>query len=117
MAAAHIRGTKASGATRWINERPIIQLSSYGRHADKMWFTLFREIGHARHGKREQFISFESGVKSTEEKEADDFAAKRLYLIRNMIYFFQARFIKGVYSKICKTTGNPCRHSCRAIKE
>lgn len=79
VAAAHIPGTKASGATRWIGGRPIIQLSAYGKDADKMWFTLFHEIGHVlKHGKREQFISFTSGVKSTEEKEADAFAAEVL---------------------------------------
>ncbi len=79
VAAAHIPGTKASGATRWINGRPIIQLSDFGKDADKMWFTLFHEIGHVlKHGKREQFISFTSGVKSTEEQEADAFAAETL---------------------------------------
>jgi len=79
VAAAHIMGTKASGATRWINGRPIIQLSAYGKDADKMWFTLFHEIGHVlKHGKREQFISFTSGVKSTDEQEADAFAAEAL---------------------------------------
>ncbi len=79
VAAAHITGTKASGATRWINNRPIIQLSAYGKDADKMWFTLFHEIGHVlKHGKREQYISFTSGVKSTDEQEADAFAAETL---------------------------------------
>lgn len=79
VAAAHITGTKASGATRWINGRPIIQLSAYGKDADRMWFTLFHEIGHVlKHGKREQFISFTSGVKSTDEQEADTFAAETL---------------------------------------
>lgn len=79
VAATHIAGTKASGATRWINGRPIIQLSAYGKDADKMWFTLFHEIGHVlKHGKREQFISFTSGVKSTDEQEADAFAAETL---------------------------------------
>lgn len=79
VAAAHITGTKASGATRWINGRPVIQLSAYGKDADRMWFTLFHEIGHVlKHGKREQFISFTSGVKSPDEQEADAFAAETL---------------------------------------
>ena len=79
VAAAHIKGTKASGATRWINGRPVIQLSAYGKDADKMWFTLFHEIGHVlKHGRREQFISFTSGVKSNDEIEADLFAAEAL---------------------------------------
>ena len=79
VAATHITGTKASGATRWINGRPVIQLSAFGKDADKMWFTLFHEIGHVlKHGKREQFISFTSGVKSPDEQEADAFAAETL---------------------------------------
>lgn len=79
VAIAHIGGTKASGATRWINGRPVVQISAFGRDADKMWFTLFHEIGHIlKHGKRDQFISFTSGVKSPEEQEADAFAAETL---------------------------------------
>lgn len=107
VAAAHIRGTKASGATRWINERPIIQLSAYGRHADKMWFTLFHEIGHVlRHGKREQFISFDSGIKSTEEKEADDFAAKTLIPDKEYMLFLNRQDLsKASIRKFAKQQG------------
>lgn len=72
-------GTKASGATRWIGQNPIIQLSTYGKDADRIWFTLFHEIGHIiLHGKKEQFISFTEKSKVPEEIEADDFAANRL---------------------------------------
>lgn len=72
-------GTKASGATRWIGQNPIIQLSTYGKDADRIWFTLFHEIGHIiLHGRKEQFISFTEKSKVPEEIEADEFAANRL---------------------------------------
>lgn len=79
VAVQYFPGTKASGATRWIGQNPIIQLSTYGKDADKIWFTLFHEIGHILlHGRKEQFISFTNSSKVPEEIEADEFAANRL---------------------------------------
>lgn len=79
VAAPHLVGTQAHGATRWIGKNPIIQLSNRGKDADKMWFTLFHEIGHIfLHGKKDQFISFNKSIPSPQESEADAFAAKTL---------------------------------------
>lgn len=80
VAVQHLKGTKASGATRWIGDNPLIQISTYGRDADKFWFTLFHEIGHVLlHGKKEQFISFTTGgEKTSNELQADEFAADAL---------------------------------------
>lgn len=80
VAIKHFPGTRANGATRWINGNPVIQLSAYGRDADKVWFTLFHEIGHVlKHGKKDKFISFNNGKeKSCDEIEADSFAANTL---------------------------------------
>jgi len=79
VAAPHLAGTQAHGATRWIGRNPIIQLSNRGKDADKMWFTLFHEIGHIfLHGKKDQFISFNKSIRSPQEDEADAFAAKVL---------------------------------------
>lgn len=80
VAVQHLKGTKASGATRWVGDTPLIQVSIYGRDADKFWFTLFHEIGHVLlHGKKEQFISFTSGgEKTSNELQADEFAANLL---------------------------------------
>jgi HTH-type transcriptional regulator/antitoxin HigA len=39
IAVQHLKGTRASGATRWIGDNPLIQISIYGRDADKFWFT------------------------------------------------------------------------------
>ncbi len=77
--APHLTGTQAHGATRWIGGNPVIQLSARGKDADKIWFTLFHEIGHIfLHGKKGQFISFNKSIKSAEEDEADLFAVKTL---------------------------------------
>lgn len=79
VAVQYFPGTKASGATRWIGGKPLVQVSTYGRDADKMWFTLFHEIGHVLlHGKKDQFISFTDDGKSPDEMQADAFAANTL---------------------------------------
>lgn len=79
VAAQHLAGTQAHGATRWIGGNPVIQLSARGKDADRIWFTLFHEIGHIfLHGKKDQFISFNKSIRSPQEDEADAFAAKTL---------------------------------------
>lgn len=79
VAAPHLVGTQAHGATRWIGKNPVIQLSIRRKNADTFWFTLFHELAHIfLHGKKDQFISFNSGRKSNEETEADIFAARTL---------------------------------------
>ncbi len=79
VAAPHLAGTQAHGATRWIGKNPVIQLSIRRKNADTFWFTLFHELAHIfLHGKKDQFISFNSGLKSHEETEANIFAARIL---------------------------------------
>jgi HTH-type transcriptional regulator / antitoxin HigA len=79
VAAQHLTGTQAHGATRWIGGNPVIQLSARGKDADRVWFTLFHEIGHIfLHSKKDQFISFNKSIRSPQEDEADAFAAKTL---------------------------------------
>ncbi len=66
-----------SGATRWIGDTPLIQLSARYKRYDSFWFTFFHELGHILlHGKRELFLE---NVEYThkdkvKEKEADEFA-------------------------------------------
>lgn len=65
------------GSTRWINNSPLIQLSTRYKQNDIFWFTFFREAGHIlKHGKK--YISLENvsyDEKETEkEQEADQFA-------------------------------------------
>lgn len=35
-----------SGVARWLNNKPLIQLSLYGKTNDKFWFTFFHEAAH-----------------------------------------------------------------------
>lgn len=68
-----------SGATRWLNDTPLIQLSGRYKRNDGFWFTFFHEAGHILlHGKKDIFLE---DVKYTDrnnekEKEADLFAQK-----------------------------------------
>lgn len=67
------------GATRWLNDTPIIQLSGRYKRNDNFWFTFFHEAGHILlHGKKDIFLEkVEYSEKDMEkEKEADDFAVK-----------------------------------------
>lgn len=72
-------GSPISGATRWVNDNPLIQLSGRFKRNDSFWFTFFHEAGHILlHGKKDIFLE---NVKYNEfdkvkEKEADDFAVK-----------------------------------------
>lgn len=78
----HFPGSGVSGAFRWINNNPVIQLSIYYKWADIFWFNLFHEIGHILlHGKKDKFIEFDKKELSQmqeKEKEADEFACDAL---------------------------------------
>ena len=69
------------GATRWIDNNPVIQLSMRYKSNDHLWFTFFHEAGHIlKHGRRDVFIEFK-GIdreKEDEEEEADIFARNKL---------------------------------------
>ncbi|MFZ4415004.1 MAG: HigA family addiction module antitoxin [Bacteroidales bacterium] len=68
-----------SGATRWINDTPIIQLTGRGKQNDKFWFSFFHEVGHILlHGKKEIFLEQieYTDTDLEKEKEADEFAVK-----------------------------------------
>jgi len=67
------------GATRWLNDTPVIQLSGRYNRNDNFWFTFFHEAGHILlHGKKDIFLEkVEYSEKDMEkEKEADAFAVK-----------------------------------------
>lgn len=79
---AHFPGSGVSGAVRWINNKPVIQLSLYYSWADIFWFNLYHELGHlVLHGKKEKFIEFdkkELALARDKEDEADEFASDEL---------------------------------------
>lgn len=72
-----IRGTRACGATRWIDSRyPIIVLSGRYKMEDSLWFSFFHEAGHVlMHPRKMTYIKPEQvSTEALEEREADDFA-------------------------------------------
>lgn len=76
-----IRRAHVSGAARWLNARPVIQLSLYGKTNDRFWFTFFHEAGHILlHGRGEVFLDDigADGRESDFERDANQFAAKFL---------------------------------------
>ena len=68
-----------SGATRWFGGNPLIQLTDRFKTNDQFWFTFYHEAAHILlHGKKEIYIEALEGYVLDQEKEADDFAAKKL---------------------------------------
>ncbi|MCK9422103.1 MAG: HigA family addiction module antitoxin [Bacteroidales bacterium] len=68
-----------NGATRWINDSPVIQVTGRGKRNDKFWFSFFHESGHILlHGKKDIFLEQIDYQDKDEEKErnADEFAVK-----------------------------------------
>jgi HTH-type transcriptional regulator / antitoxin HigA len=64
-----------SGATRWQNNKPIIQLSGRYKTNDHFWFTFYHEAGHILlHGKKDFFLEDveESLVISKKKKKPID---------------------------------------------
>lgn len=70
--------TGVFGATRWIGDKAVIQLSLRYKSNDHLWFTFFHEAGHILlHGKKAVFL--EGGECDEEkEKEANSFAENLL---------------------------------------
>ncbi len=70
-----------NGATRWINDTPLIQLSNRHKRNDIFWFTVFHELAHIiLHGKKDIFLEAieYQGKDFEKEKKADEFAANYL---------------------------------------
>ena len=71
-----------NGATRWIGDSPLIQLSGRQKSNDVFWFTFFHEAAHILlHGKKDFFIE---GIEYTpeqlaKENEANEFASNYLF--------------------------------------
>jgi Zn-dependent peptidase ImmA (M78 family) len=101
------------GAVRWIDEKPLIQLSDRNHDLASCWFTLFHEFGHViLHKSAESFMDFEINnskqEKTQQEKEADKFANKHLFKgdsLRKEI--FSGKGLKNVSSLSDKYGVNP----------
>jgi HTH-type transcriptional regulator/antitoxin HigA len=66
-----------SGAARWLGNKPVIQLSLYGKTNDRFWFTFFHEAAHVlKHSHKAVFLDeLDYGTEDQEEQEANAFAA------------------------------------------
>ena len=72
-----------SGVARWISNRPIVQLSLYGKTNDKFWFTLYHESAHILlHSKDKGYIYMDdekfAGTDMQQEMEANAWAENML---------------------------------------
>ena len=78
----HLKNTKVNGATYWVNDNPVVQMSLFNVYSDIFWFSFFHEIGHVlKHGKKDSFIDMceaKNQDVNEAEKEANDFAEKLL---------------------------------------
>jgi addiction module HigA family antidote len=62
------------GATRWMNDKYLMQLSLYLKSNDHLWFTIFHEACHIiKHDRKELFIEG-YGLDNKNESEANTFA-------------------------------------------
>lgn len=80
----HLPNTYVNGVSYKITkDKAIIMISDRGKKDDILWFTLFHEIAHLiMHSKKEVFIDGDNELKSSIEKEADDFA-KNILISKN----------------------------------
>lgn len=71
-----------SGVTKWIATENcvLVAINDCGKDADRFWFSLFHELGHAiKNHKRHLTISYEKGkINDDEENEANEFAKNSL---------------------------------------
>jgi HTH-type transcriptional regulator / antitoxin HigA len=71
-------GTHVSGVARWLNDRPLIQLSLLGKWNDGFWFSFFHEVAHIlKHPKRAVFLD-DAASGAAVEQEANQFSAELL---------------------------------------
>ncbi len=74
--------TVIHGTVRWLNDKPVLQMTDRLKRYDVFWFSLFHELGHILlHGNKKNIFLEEinnSNNKDQKEKEADEFAAQWL---------------------------------------
>ena len=77
-----LSGSNVSGVTKWnSNDNSVlVAVNDCGKVADRIWFTIFHELGHAiQNHKRHMTISYkENQIEDQEEIEANEFAKNAL---------------------------------------
>lgn len=93
--------TGVAGATRWIGDKAVIQLSLRYKSNDQLWFTFFHEAGHIiKHGRKEIFIEGK-GLDGEKEDEANQFSRDQLIpasKYRQFITYWDRRALAPVVS-------------------
>jgi HTH-type transcriptional regulator/antitoxin HigA len=74
----HLPRTGVQGATQWLGQKAVIQLSVRYKWSDIFWFSLFHEVGHLLLHHKGVFVNPQAGEKSPQEREADHFATNEL---------------------------------------
>lgn len=100
------KGCPASGVVRWLTStKALIQLSLRYKTNDTLWFTFFHQCRHiALHGKKMMFLETDE-ITSTEETEADRFAADRLIAPADWADFLPYSYTEKVIRDFSKTIG------------
>lgn len=96
MPRAHV-----SGVARWLGQRPVIQLSLYGKTNDKFWFTFFHEAAHillhagSKEERKSVFLDDPGAAPTTDpqEQQANQWAGDWLIPVD------QAKALPGLRSK------------------
>lgn len=89
-------GTRLWGATRWVADKAIVQLSLRYRREDHFWFTFFHEAAHVLiHGKKELFIETDDRADGEKEREANRFASEFLASSSELHEHFGTGVISG----------------------
>lgn len=93
--------TGVYGATRWLGDKALIQLSLRYKSNDHLWFTFFHEAGHIlKHGRKAVFVE-SNGLDDEKEKEADAFARDKLIPPTAMRHFL-AKWDRKAFAPIRK---------------
>lgn len=89
-----VPGLGIHGATRWLQERPLVQLSALMKSDDQLWFTLFHELGHVLlHGDKELYVFGDDG---RAEDEANAYAAELLIPAEHEVRLPRTRSIAAI---------------------
>lgn len=70
-----LKGTHLNGATRWLNGKPLIQLSLRHKSDDQFWFTFFHESGHILSGSKRQEFLDPADAEPASPNDIDEFTA------------------------------------------
>lgn len=106
----YLRGSNVSGVTKWISSENcvLVAVNDCGKDADRIWFTIFHELGHAiKNHKRHMTISYsKNNIEDEEENAANEFAKNLLINKSDYLAFIsRGKFDKASIQKFAKEQG------------